>query len=266
MIAPYQALQHSLIGAWCPSLQPGPVVVDQSRWRRNGSFTGTTQITRGRYGISVSGGQTFNAASTASVVAGNFTVSLWVYIAAYNGGFCALLDKGTNGANRETSVFFDTNGNISYAVVGVSAVSGTSRTLGLQSGAWQHFSMVRNATTVTYYLNGVAKSTDTGLNGTTSTTANWSFGFNPTGGGTNFSGAYDDIRLWTRALSGAEIALLASAPGVGLRVQRQRRVRKLGNQFFVRVGGVWKNATPYLNVGGTWKQADPKINVAGVWK
>lgn len=34
----------------------------------------------------------------------------------------------------------------------------------------------------------------------------------------------------------------------------------------VNVGGVWKNAVPYVNVGGVWKQATRYVNVGGVWK
>ena len=34
----------------------------------------------------------------------------------------------------------------------------------------------------------------------------------------------------------------------------------------VKVAGVWKNATPYVNVNGTWKQADRWVKVNGVWK
>ena len=33
----------------------------------------------------------------------------------------------------------------------------------------------------------------------------------------------------------------------------------------VKVGGVWKNATPYVKVGGAWKQADRWVKVGGVW-
>jgi len=34
----------------------------------------------------------------------------------------------------------------------------------------------------------------------------------------------------------------------------------------VNVGGVWKNAIPYVNVGGVWKPATRYVNVGGVWK
>ena len=40
----------------------------------------------------------------------------------------------------------------------------------------------------------------------------------------------------------------------------------LGGQFYVNVGGSWKQATAYINVGGTWKEAQAKINAGGEWK
>jgi hypothetical protein len=36
--------------------------------------------------------------------------------------------------------------------------------------------------------------------------------------------------------------------------------------FWLNVGGVWKQTTPFVNGGGVWKQATPFINVGGVWK
>jgi len=34
----------------------------------------------------------------------------------------------------------------------------------------------------------------------------------------------------------------------------------------VRVGGVWKNAVPYVRVAGVWKVAVPYVKVGGTWK
>ncbi len=34
----------------------------------------------------------------------------------------------------------------------------------------------------------------------------------------------------------------------------------------IRVGGSWKDATPYVRIGGSWKQAEPYIRVNGSWR
>ena len=58
---------------------------------------------------------------------------------------------------------------------------------------------------------------------------------------------------WTES-SGSRQTLTFTAP------------KLLGGQFYVNVGGSWKQATAYINVGGTWKEAQAKINVGGEWK
>lgn len=35
---------------------------------------------------------------------------------------------------------------------------------------------------------------------------------------------------------------------------------------WLKVGGLWKQTTPFIKVSGTWKQATPNIKVAGIWK
>ena len=39
-----------------------------------------------------------------------------------------------------------------------------------------------------------------------------------------------------------------------------------GNQFWVRVGGVWKTATAWVRVSGVWKLSEGKVNVGGTWQ
>jgi hypothetical protein len=34
----------------------------------------------------------------------------------------------------------------------------------------------------------------------------------------------------------------------------------------VRIGGVWRYATPWVRVGGVWREARPWVRVGGVWK
>jgi hypothetical protein len=78
-------------------------------------------------------------------------------------------------------------------------------------------------------------------------------------------GRVDDARVYSRALTAAEIGLLASQRGIGLVPTRHRRASAL-SQFWTRVSGDWRRATPHINVAGTWRRATPKIRVGGVWK
>ena len=37
-------------------------------------------------------------------------------------------------------------------------------------------------------------------------------------------------------------------------------------KFWIRVSGVWKQATAWIRVSGVWKQATPFVRVSGVWR
>jgi len=79
------------------------------------------------------------------------------------------------------------------------------------------------------------------------------------------AGALDDVRVYNRVLTLAEIRLLASQRGIGLVPTRHRRGSLL-SQFWCNVAGTWKTAKPWINVGGTWRQGSPKIRAGGAWK
>jgi hypothetical protein len=40
----------------------------------------------------------------------------------------------------------------------------------------------------------------------------------------------------------------------------------VATKAWIKVSGVWKEATPYIKVAGTWKVATPKTKVSGTWK
>jgi hypothetical protein len=39
-----------------------------------------------------------------------------------------------------------------------------------------------------------------------------------------------------------------------------------GTIVWIKVSGVWKQATPFIKVSGVWKQSTPYIKVSGTWK
>lgn len=40
----------------------------------------------------------------------------------------------------------------------------------------------------------------------------------------------------------------------------------IGTLIWIKVSGIWKQATPYIKIAGTWKQATTFIKVSGTWK
>jgi hypothetical protein len=86
-------------------------------------------------------------------------------------------------------------------------------------------------------------------------------------GNTTFlwDGLLDDIRIYDRALTPAEIRLLASRRGIGL-TPMPDRAAGMPRKLFVNVGGTWRDGDAYVNVGGTWKLGTPFVNAGGTWK
>ena len=254
-----ESLRQGLVGAWCPSLgYTGPLVVDRSARRRNGAAVGAWTAWNERLALACNG---FTSAvtipSAVSVIGGDFTVAFWFQLSAFNGTYLTLLDKGGSNQAREFSVFFNTSGNVTYAAFATTAAdnTGSPLALGITTGSWQHIAITRIGSRVFYHRNGINTSSRDVTSATTSANFDWSFGDNPSLGGTKPVGAYDDIRMFNRALTQPEIALLASRRGIGLVPQRQRRTSASSKRLWINVGGTWRETVPYVNVSGTWKEA-----------
>ena len=60
-----------------------------------------------------------------------------------------------------------------------------------------------------------------------------------------------------RLFDGAQIEI-KSLPIVG--------ASSVSSIFWIKITGVWKQATAYIKVSGVWKTTTPYIKVSGVWK
>ena len=124
------------------------------------SFNGTTQYL------------TLANNSSIQLDASDFTIELWVYYSSFSNSPQLLQTATSNTANLSYSIATTTGGAIRYYLSSngsswnvASAISvGTA-----QLNSWNHVALVRNGTTVTPYLNGVA--------GTTTTTSATLFAF-----------------------------------------------------------------------------------------
>jgi hypothetical protein len=94
----------------------------------------------------------------------SFTIEGWVYVTASSGSLQTLVAKGT-GADNQASYHIALNGS-----TWVYYLSGNGSTWSIASGVtigtytintWQHIALVRNGSTFTPYLNGVAGTTTT---------------------------------------------------------------------------------------------------------
>jgi hypothetical protein len=81
----------------------------------------------------------------------------------------------------------------------------------------------------------------------------------------NLDAFCDDIRLYNRALTLAQIRLLASRRGIGL-TPLPDRAAGLPRTLSVNVGGTWRAADAYVHNGTDFRLSEAKINVGGVWQ
>jgi Concanavalin A-like lectin/glucanases superfamily len=120
-----------------------------------------TVSTSGSGSLSFSGSNYLSNTALNYQAAGNFTIEAWIYPTSTSQ--FTVLDIGNEATGRIT--FFVSSGNVSYNVYGSGSVTLSAGTVA--QNTWQHIAVVRNGTTITGYLNGVAGSTpSTGVSGT----------------------------------------------------------------------------------------------------
>ncbi len=202
----------------------------------------------------------------------NFTLSIWIkptsipasssytIISKYNYNGGVVPDKGyilsLNSAGKIVGYVDSDNPDI----VSTSTV-GTSQ--------WTHVVLTYNnaSATAKIFLNGVLDKTQTGLTSRNATsTRDLTFGYSALTG-LNFAGTFDEIRLYNRELSNAEIALLAagynqpvngtytlgSALGLSnnLTISSGATLDVSGGNYGITVGGDWLNKGTFVRQGGT---------------
>jgi hypothetical protein len=137
-------------------------------------------------------------------IQGDLTVETWASVnaAALNGLPAALVNKGfyqyqlgiVNNRWRG-SVFF---AGVLYDVVAPKTI---------MPGQWYHIAMTRSGTTLTLYVNGVAVATTTAPTGPSDLTSGiMAFGRRSSASADFFNGFLDEIAVYNKALSAAQIA------------------------------------------------------------
>jgi hypothetical protein len=151
---------------------------------------------------------------------GSMTVSAWVNAAAFPSDDAAIVSKRASG---EIGYQLDTTVDRGPRTVGfklTNSAGGSMFRYGattLQANTWYHVTGVYNAATseLHVYLNGQLD--DGTLVGTVTATqqnssANVNIGRRPTGSTFNFNGRIDDVRIYNRALTPAEIQTDMNTP------------------------------------------------------
>jgi prepilin-type N-terminal cleavage/methylation domain-containing protein len=193
----------SLIGLWTFDEGTGTVAYDYSGSNATGSWQGTATGTSGYYSAGRVGSWagTFDGSTNYVAVSKitldnnpSWTVSLWA-------------DAPTNQLNNEGGLWsLDSNHDLQYAGGSAYIILYWGTTLVQTSTAnnqWNLWTATRNGNIFSLYKNGILA----GSNSTSTTSAVSSFSIG-TQGGSRYIGLIDDVRIYNRALSAAEVAAL----------------------------------------------------------
>jgi hypothetical protein len=212
------ALANGLVGHWTFD---GPDVTDKvydrSGQGNNGYFYGSATssaktIGKLGQGLVFNGTNNYvNAGNTASLsISGNITVALWAKWTA-SGDFYVALSKNDSGANQNGYAFW------THAFFGQQMVfqigDNTTRHIEVLSGGtpndgrWHHFVGTWDGAIVRVYLDGVEGGNDAYTYTLVSSAFPLNIGKNANGA-EYFPGSLDDVRVYNRALSAAEIKQL----------------------------------------------------------
>jgi hypothetical protein len=284
----HPSLRQGLVGCWVPSLgASGLSLIDrsgrnnhgtltnmggQNNWRASGSgvalnFDGTNDFV------------TVGNPSYLSFGSGEFALSCWVRPASLHTGISSVIIGKDVSAGRQFTLQVNvdntagTAGQLCIVVLMSNTTFHAQKTNAnhLAASEWTHVAAGRRGTSLVIFANGVEVATSqlsgsTALGAMQTTSTAMRIGSREFAGAEGFfSGLMDDVRVYNRFPTAAEIRLLASRRGIGLTPLPDRAV-SLPRKLFVNVGGTWRDGDAYVNVGGTWKLGTPFVNAGGTWK
>src|SRR6266480_6245318 len=204
-ISPANA-QPGLVAAYSFNEGSGTTVADVSGNNNTGTLSGATWTTAGRYGNAL----VFNG-TNASVTVPNaaslglttgMTLEAWVYPTATPTGWRAVIDKNVDGYYLMAS---SDQGN--RPAVGGAWPPGNRILLGpsgLAVSTWTHLAATFDGATMRLYVNGVQVASQAQTTPLRTTTGTLQIGADSYAG-ENFAGRVDEVRIYNRALTTAEI-------------------------------------------------------------
>jgi Concanavalin A-like lectin/glucanases superfamily/Domain of unknown function (DUF1929)/Bacterial Ig domain len=205
---PVGAAGSGLVAAYGFDEGTGTTTADVSGSANTGTITGATWSTAGRNGRALSFNGTSNWVTVPDAaglrLSTGMTLEAWVRPAA-NTGWRTVLMKERPGGMSYDLYGFDNSGRPpavygNYGGTDVSASGGTALAL----NTWTHLAGSYDGTTMRLYVNGVQVATKARTGALTSSTSALRIGGNSPWG-EYFAGLIDDVRVYNRALTPAEI-------------------------------------------------------------
>jgi len=245
-------------------------VCDSSGYRRDGTWNGTptssTTVANLNYvntrSLDFSGSSDYVDVTIPAL--SDYTYSAWIYTRSFTNG-TAGDGSGTYFVDRQTggnplASLKAVGGNFAHQRRannggGLGAVSGAA----IQLNTWQHVAWGRdNGTEFFIYVNGVKSSAADALGALTPD--NPRIGSHQGTGGVH-DGYIDDVRIYNRALSAAEVQALANGnmPGTNLGVYTLQDALDVNANLTLAAGELNTGTNQSINVGNSW------LNYGGVF-
>jgi len=277
----HPALRQGLVGAWCPSLgASGLSLIDRSGFNRHGTLTNMGGQSNWRasgsgVALNLDGVNDYLAVGRLPQIESQsrLCVSMWVSFVQLPSVFYGLFSYGEAGGFA-SDILFGYSSNVFFVQVNNGA-DGNNNFSATVSGM-NHYLLAFDGTKTTatdrvaLFINGneIARTGSFNYPATTATSASHTAVFGSYI--SSISGWYtpcqlDDLRIYNRALTLAEIRLLASRRGIGL-TPLPDRAASLPRKLSVNVGGNWRAADAYVRTATDWRLSQASVNVAGVWK
>ncbi len=137
----------------------------------------------------------------------DFSLAAWVKVDPGSplGAVIHQREPGASGYIGEYMLNVNANGTVNFMVYGSGGYQfDLTTTAAINDGQWHHLSALRSGTAGEVYIDGVEAATGTGTVQTLQSLA-VSIGYDNRDNNKRFKGAIDDVRIYTRALSPAEI-------------------------------------------------------------
>ena len=214
-IASQAGAETGLAGRWHFNEGRGTVANDSSGRNDDGTLQGGAAWANGRFGPGLSfngNGASVHVPNAAALEPASVSVTAWVKRSGSPGAFKYIVAKGASGciaasyglySGRDGGlIFYVSNGGVDFTL---SPDAGT----GVWDGNWHHVAGSYDGSSVRLYVDGSQVGTGTPTSNPIgyglSTTNNLVVGSYPGCSGLDFDGAIDEVKVWSRALSPAEV-------------------------------------------------------------
>jgi hypothetical protein len=192
----------------------GATAVDSSPTGGNGTITGAVRVP-GRVGSALSFNGVGDLVTVPNAAALNLTSTMtleaWIQPTALTGWHTVLLKEGAGTMAYEMYANNDVSRPAAYFTTPGGAIRAVTGTAVMPSNAWTHLAMAYDGAAMRLYVNGVLVRSVARTGAILVTDGPLHIGGNEVWGGEFFQGLIDEVRIYNRALTQAEIAADMSA-------------------------------------------------------